>query len=74
MPANSQSSNSESVQVCRYACLANCSCSAYAYNDGICSLWIGDLLDTREIFGDRHSLGNLYVRSSEVLLASKRSC
>lgn len=74
MPANSLYSDSESDQVCRYACLANCKCTAYAYNYGRCSLWIGDLLDTRETVGDGKSQGNLYLRSSEVLLASKRNC
>ncbi|KAK1403252.1 Receptor-like serine/threonine-protein kinase [Heracleum sosnowskyi] len=73
MPANSQYLKSESGQVCQYACLANCSCNAYAYNDGRCSLWIGDLLDTRKTVGDPNSQENLYIRSSEVLLASKKS-
>ncbi|KAL8157014.1 hypothetical protein AgCh_001932 [Apium graveolens] len=72
MPANSVSSNLESDQICRYACLANCKCNAYAYNDGKCSIWIGDLLDTRETVGDRNSQTNLYIRSSEVLLLQSK--
>ncbi|XP_063940755.1 G-type lectin S-receptor-like serine/threonine-protein kinase At2g19130 [Daucus carota subsp. sativus] len=60
MPANAKSMNSESRKVCQYACLGNCSCNAYAYSDGKCSLWYGDLLNT--VVGGRISLGNLYVR------------
>ncbi|KAL8157011.1 hypothetical protein AgCh_001931 [Apium graveolens] len=66
-PANPLSSNVKNDQVCRFACLANCSCNAYAYNDGICLLWTGDLLNTQVIGSNQISQGILYVKSSEVL-------
>ncbi|WOH16594.1 hypothetical protein DCAR_0936152 [Daucus carota subsp. sativus] len=72
MPANSQFMNLESGQVCRFACLANCSCSAYAYNNGRCSLWFGDLVDTRVLSSHQNSGGILYIRSSEVLARDKK--
>ncbi|KAL1804503.1 hypothetical protein ACET3Z_033150 [Daucus carota] len=72
MPANSQFMNLESGQVCRYACLANCSCSAYAYSNGRCLLWFGDIVDTRVLSSDQNSGGILYIRSSEVLLENKK--
>ncbi|KAK1375205.1 Receptor-like serine/threonine-protein kinase [Heracleum sosnowskyi] len=69
MPANSQSLDLESDQVCRFACLGNCSCTAYAYNGGRCSLWTGDLLDTRALVD---SQGDLYVKSPDVILAREK--
>lgn len=64
VPANSQSVDTETDQMCRFKCLGNCSCNAYAYSAGKCSLWNGDLLDLREIVGGRKSQGNLYIRIS----------
>ncbi|KAL1829776.1 hypothetical protein ACET3Z_008188 [Daucus carota] len=69
MPANSQIMDLESAQVCQLACLGNCSCTAYAYNGGRCSLWTGDLLDTRALVDFQ---GDLYVRSADVILAKKK--
>ncbi|WOG89906.1 hypothetical protein DCAR_0209146 [Daucus carota subsp. sativus] len=66
MPANSQIMDLESAQVCQFACSGNCSCTAYAYNGGRCSLWTGDLLDTRALVDFQ---GDLYVRSADVILA-----
>ncbi|XP_023001215.1 G-type lectin S-receptor-like serine/threonine-protein kinase SD1-13 isoform X1 [Cucurbita maxima] len=38
-----------SIQDCRVKCLGNCSCSAYAYVNGIrCMLWKGDLIDIQK--------------------------
>lgn len=68
MPADSQSLDLESAQVCQFACLGNCSCTAYAYNGGRCSLWTGDLLDTRTLV---NSQGNLNVKFPDVIRASK---
>ncbi|XP_074381137.1 G-type lectin S-receptor-like serine/threonine-protein kinase At4g27290 [Apium graveolens] len=64
MPASSQPLDTETDQICRFNCLSNCSCNAYAFNAGKCSLWKGDLLDLHEIVGGRKSQGNLYIRIS----------
>ncbi|KAK8368354.1 hypothetical protein V6Z12_A01G034800 [Gossypium hirsutum] len=51
---------------CKDECMKNCSCVAYAYDDGIgCMLWSGDLVDVKKL----SSLGvDLYIRlpSSEL--------
>ncbi|KAF3782300.1 S-locus-specific glycoprotein S6 [Nymphaea thermarum] len=47
----SSSNHSDSATIsggaegCRLACLGNCSCTAYSYQDGTCSTWKGDLLN-----------------------------
>lgn len=70
LPANSQSLDVESAQVCKLACLGNCSCTAYAYNGGRCLLWTGDLLDARAVVD---SQGDLYIKASDVLPHSKNN-
>ncbi|XP_022927517.1 G-type lectin S-receptor-like serine/threonine-protein kinase At1g11300 isoform X1 [Cucurbita moschata] len=45
---------------CRVQCLANCSCSAYAYRTGIgCMIWRGDLIDIQEF---KNGGADIYVR------------
>ncbi|XP_074329636.1 G-type lectin S-receptor-like serine/threonine-protein kinase B120 isoform X2 [Apium graveolens] len=70
MPINSRSLNLESSQICESACLGNCSCTAYAYNGGRCSLWSDDLLGSRVT---DNSQEDLFVRSSEGRLARDKS-
>ncbi|GAV71177.1 Pkinase domain-containing protein/S_locus_glycop domain-containing protein/PAN_2 domain-containing protein [Cephalotus follicularis] len=42
LPLNPQNVSGGSVADCKSACLNNCSCTAYAYESGECSIWIGD--------------------------------
>ncbi|XP_047310321.1 G-type lectin S-receptor-like serine/threonine-protein kinase At1g11300 [Impatiens glandulifera] len=45
---------------CHSNCLRNCSCTAYAYYEGIgCMLWNGNLIDVQKFF---HNGADLYVR------------
>ena len=37
-----------SAKECKSACLNNCSCSAYAYDREMCTVWSGDLLNLRQ--------------------------
>ncbi|KAL8112916.1 hypothetical protein AgCh_020287 [Apium graveolens] len=69
MTINSQSLDLQNAQVCQFACLNNCSCTAYAYNGGRCSLWTGDLLDSQAL---QNSQGVLFVKSMEALSANKK--
>ncbi|KAL3497970.1 hypothetical protein ACH5RR_040702 [Cinchona calisaya] len=52
---------------CKSACLEDCSCTAYAYVDGVCSIWTGALFDLKEI--DSQYL-NVKVANSELQDAS----
>ncbi|KAL0757762.1 hypothetical protein Bca101_095430 [Brassica carinata] len=59
-------------EACPKVCLDNCSCTAYAYDQGIgCMLWSGDLVDMQSFLG---SGIDLYIRlaHSELKTHSKR--
>ncbi|KAK1556174.1 hypothetical protein Q3G72_000038 [Acer saccharum] len=61
--------SSVSVVNCREYCLNNCSCIAYAYDDGIgCMTWTGSLIDLQKF-----SIGgaDLYIRLAHSELEKK---
>ncbi|PKA47930.1 G-type lectin S-receptor-like serine/threonine-protein kinase [Apostasia shenzhenica] len=60
LPANPMSRNVSGDSYCREACLKNCSCSAYAFAGGGCSIWVGELRNLRQVYDDGG--GNLYLR------------
>lgn len=61
VPVNVQPSLAN-AQACPKACLDNCSCTAYAYDQGIgCMLWSGSLVDMQSFLG---SGIDLYIRLS----------
>ncbi|KAM7530737.1 hypothetical protein LguiB_034147 [Lonicera macranthoides] len=65
LPAYSQSLAVGRAEICEFACLINCSCSAYSYgNSGGCLFWTGDLLDLQK----RTYGGDFYLKldASEV--------
>ncbi|KAI6697433.1 hypothetical protein NL676_017552 [Syzygium grande] len=75
LPEDPQSSNVGSDKECRAACLSNCSCTAYAFEDNDCSIWIGDLFSTqRPTQGDTPGK-SFYLRlaASDVEDPSKKS-
>ncbi|GAB4825042.1 hypothetical protein Ancab_007915 [Ancistrocladus abbreviatus] len=47
---------------CESACLSNCSCTAYAYDDNGCSIWIGDLLNVEQLSAGDSNGRTLYIR------------
>ena len=70
---------SNSIEDCRAACLANCSCSAYAYQylvqgrDSGCQIWVGDLWGFGDVSWGYQLVDLLYLRiasseSSKLLL------
>jgi hypothetical protein len=44
---------------CEKACLSDCSCTAYAYNNSICSVWHGELLNVNQ--DDGNGITSQYV-------------
>ncbi|KAJ0250568.1 Protein kinase domain-containing protein [Hirschfeldia incana] len=71
VPVNVESSKA-SEEACPKVCLDNCSCTAYAYDQGIgCMLWSGELVDMQSFLG---SGIDLYIRlaHSELKTHSKR--
>ena len=54
----------ESRGDCESGCLSDCSCTAYAYDEGGCSLWEGGILNLQWV-GEGNSSGrSIYIRLS----------
>jgi len=52
-----------SAQECMNVCLSNCSCTAYSYSTGGCSIWKGELLNVKQHNGTTDTNGEiLYLR------------
>ncbi|OMO62753.1 hypothetical protein CCACVL1_22655 [Corchorus capsularis] len=62
LPTNPQNVVAHSNKECKSTCLQNCSCSAYAYNDNECSIWIGDLLNMKQLGEDDDVGETLHIR------------
>jgi len=41
--------DAQSIGVCAQVCLDNCSCTAYSFSNGTCSIWHGELQNIREM-------------------------
>ncbi|KAF2292121.1 hypothetical protein GH714_013258 [Hevea brasiliensis] len=75
LPANSQVLNVGTSQECESNCLSNCSCTAYAFDNSNsnCSIWIGDLLNLRQLADGDPSGKTLYVRLAASEFSSSKS-
>ncbi|KAJ0966051.1 hypothetical protein J5N97_027189 [Dioscorea zingiberensis] len=63
-PADPQHLAVGSPEECKFSCLNNCSCTAYAFSDG-CLSWYGNLEDLKRVSDDSNSnVGDLYLRLS----------
>uniref|UniRef100_A0A2N9GJI4 Uncharacterized protein n=1 Tax=Fagus sylvatica TaxID=28930 RepID=A0A2N9GJI4_FAGSY len=71
VPLQAQSVAVGSSSECESTCLNNCACTAYAYDKG-CSIWIGDLLNLRQLTSDDSSGGTLYLKLAASELPSSR--
>ncbi|KAJ4729794.1 putative S-receptor kinase [Melia azedarach] len=50
-PEKSESLAVTTIEECEQACLSNCSCNAFAYDNG-CSIWAGDLFNLEQLGTD----------------------
>ncbi|KAL3754550.1 hypothetical protein ACJRO7_001745 [Eucalyptus globulus] len=75
LPDDPQSSDAGSDTECRAACLSNCSCTAYAFEDNACSIWIGDLFNAQQLSQSDSNGKSFYLRlaASYVKDPSKKS-
>jgi hypothetical protein len=72
LPANPQTVAARSAQECESTCLSNCTCTAYAYDGSLCSVWFGDLLDMQQLADD--SNGNtIYIRLAASEFSSSKN-
>ncbi|KAI3453879.1 hypothetical protein Pfo_010542 [Paulownia fortunei] len=62
LPAKPKAHPAQSTKECKLACLQNCSCTAYAFNDSGCSIWEGALFDSQYISNDHASKQHLYLK------------
>ncbi|PRQ52953.1 putative protein kinase RLK-Pelle-SD-2b family [Rosa chinensis] len=62
LPDSEVSVEAGSTAQCESICLSNRSCTAYAYNSNGCSIWIGDLLNLRQLTADDGDGKTLYLR------------
>ncbi|KAK9007991.1 hypothetical protein V6N11_074898 [Hibiscus sabdariffa] len=61
-PTHPQNSMAVSSMECKSTCLKNCSCTAYAFENNQCSIWVGDLLNLQQL-GQDDTTGNvLYIK------------
>ncbi|PAN05932.1 hypothetical protein PAHAL_1G137800 [Panicum hallii] len=76
-PRNAQKvEDSTSIRNCAQFCLNNCSCTAYSFSNGECSIWHNGLLDIRQLqCNSMNSLDveTLYIRVSTKDLQSLKS-
>ncbi|KAL5797556.1 hypothetical protein ACOSQ2_002376 [Xanthoceras sorbifolium] len=70
-PVNSESLAVESVEECESACLSNCSCNAFAYDNG-CLIWKGDLLNLQLVVSDDKIGRDVHLRISKSDLIQTR--
>eukprot|EP00262_Sarcandra_glabra_P002761 TRINITY_DN1315_c1_g3_i1.p1 TRINITY_DN1315_c1_g3~~TRINITY_DN1315_c1_g3_i1.p1 ORF type:complete len:611 (+),score=92.05 TRINITY_DN1315_c1_g3_i1:66-1898(+) len=60
LPDNPNKLNADDEEECETECMKNCSCLAYAYDEGIgCMSWSGDLIDMQEFASGGEEL---YIR------------
>ncbi|KAK6919459.1 PAN/Apple domain [Dillenia turbinata] len=71
LPDNSLEMSLESDAACKSACLNNCSCNAYAYSGGNCSIWTEDLLNLRQAADGEGTGSTIYIRLAASELLSK---
>ncbi|XP_021836908.1 G-type lectin S-receptor-like serine/threonine-protein kinase At2g19130 isoform X2 [Spinacia oleracea] len=59
-------STSTTVGECESACLRNCSCTAYAFDDNGCFVWFVDLLNMRQLADDSGKTLHIRLAASDV--------
>ncbi|KAK6918949.1 PAN/Apple domain [Dillenia turbinata] len=71
LPENPHEMSSETDAACKLACLNNCSCNAYAYSGGNCSIWTEGLLNLQQADDGDSSAHTIFIRLAASELPSK---
>ncbi|KAM1888139.1 hypothetical protein ACFX13_046298 [Malus domestica] len=71
LPDNRQYEGALGIESCRSACLNECQCTAYGYDDG-CSIWHGDVLNLHEFEANNGDGRTLYIRAAASDIKEKR--
>nr|GMD35199.1 G-type lectin S-receptor-like serine/threonine-protein kinase At4g27290 isoform X1 [Ipomoea batatas] len=66
LPRHPQNITTQTRAECESTCLKNCSCTAYAYSNsrGHCWIWVGQLLNLKQLGEDDINQSTIYVRLS----------
>ncbi|KMT08633.1 hypothetical protein BVRB_6g139100 [Beta vulgaris subsp. vulgaris] len=62
LPEHAQTVIVRNMEDCELACQNNCSCTAYAYSSDGCSIWIGDLLNVKQLPDGDPNGKTIYIR------------
>ncbi|TXG55285.1 hypothetical protein EZV62_020541 [Acer yangbiense] len=62
LPVHPQSAAVGSIEECETTCFNNCSCSAYAYDNNECSIWIGELLNLQQLAQGKTDGKTIYIK------------
>ncbi|KAA8530881.1 hypothetical protein F0562_005495 [Nyssa sinensis] len=68
LPMNSESIMPGNIKECEQACLSNCSCTAFAYDNG-CLVWNGKLFNLQKLLLNDNSGSDFHVRIAASELA-----
>ena len=76
-PSNAQKvEDSTTIRNCAQFCLNNCSCTAYSFSNGECSIWHNGLLDIRQLqcnSTNNSDVETIYIRVSTKDLQGSKS-
>lgn len=72
LPESPETLAVDDIDQCRLTCLRNCSCTAFAYDNG-CFVWVGDLFNVKQFTPDEKEGKNLYLKipASEIMEGKK---
>lgn len=75
LPENERSAldGDSEIKTCQSTCLNDCSCTAYAFIESHCLIWMGDLLNLKSVAGGDSNGSSLYVRRAAYPKESSRS-
>ncbi|XP_047335935.1 G-type lectin S-receptor-like serine/threonine-protein kinase At2g19130 [Impatiens glandulifera] len=78
LPRNPKSlPNQRDVKTCASSCLNDCSCSAYSYDNKVCSVWNAELFNLQQLDQNDSNGKSIYIRLAveefEEFASSKRS-
>ncbi|KAA8526368.1 hypothetical protein F0562_008429 [Nyssa sinensis] len=68
LPVNSESIMAGNIKECEQACSSNCSCTAFAYDNG-CLVWNGELFNLQKLLLNDNSGSDFHVRIAASELA-----
>lgn len=72
LPKSEHSLIAENAIECANLCLSNCSCIAYALDNTECSMWMGDLVNVKQLLPGESNGKSLYLRLAASEFAKRK--